>query len=110
MRRIAVSIVQLLGAVAFAGLCIALAFSQIDLAKIWPIWFTAFLFGYLCYLTRGFWKKRLYWAIFVACLLVHLAILLAVMKAFPHLGLLYYGVFGSIEGAAIYRVLLGALE
>ncbi|SPE22129.1 exported hypothetical protein [Acidobacteriia bacterium SbA2] len=66
MNKVAIGAAQLLGAIALAGLCIALAFSKIEPSKLWPVWFTALLYGYLCYLSRSLWRRRLYWLVLAA--------------------------------------------
>jgi len=110
MSKAAVGILQLLAALAFAGVCIALAFSKIDPTKVWTAWFTIMVFGFLCYESRRLWGRRLYWAVVAACLFAHLMILLAVQRAYPHLSLFYYVFFGSIEAAGLYLLLLVTVE
>jgi len=110
MKKAAVAGLQLLGAVVFSGLCISLAFSKIGLSKVWVVWFTAFLYGYLCYLSRAFWRRKLYWVLLMGCVFAHVAILLAVQRAYPDLSLFYYVFVGSVEGAVVYWLVLAAMD
>ena len=108
MNKYATGAAQLLGAIALAALCIGLAFSNIDLSRVWPVWSTAFLYGYLCYLTRSLWKRKLYWPLLACCLAAHVAVTVAVQRAYPHTPLAYYVLFGSLEAGGVYLLLLAA--
>lgn len=105
MRRPVTWFIQVLGALLFAGLCIYLAFSPIDLERLWPVWFTVFLFGVLSWETRRFWRQKLYWIILVTALAFHLSALLTVRELYPSLSLISYVVFGSLEAGAIVWIL-----
>jgi hypothetical protein len=106
MRKVVIASLQLLAALVCAGAFIALAFSKIDPAKVWRVWFTAILYGYLCYLTRSLWQRKLYWLLLAGCVAAHVAILVAVQRTYPHIPLPYYVLFGSIEAGGVYLLLL----
>lgn len=97
---------QLFGAFLFAGLCIALAMSKIDLARVWPAWLTVSLFGPLCWYTKRLWHQKVYWLIVMAALVFHLFVLLAVNRVYPSLPLATYLILAFLEAGLVLLLLV----
>jgi hypothetical protein len=106
-ESVATAILQLLGAVAIAGILIALALTQVDRTWVPLAGMTLFYFGLLLYGTRNLWKEVRYWAVF-ALFVLQCLVLFEVQLARPAFPMIYYAVGGPLEVGLIYYILLKA--
>ena len=110
MRRAFKPALQLLGALTFAGILIAVAVSNLDMAAFKVVWWTCWLFGLLVYYTRGLWRSRAYWAILSCAFPLHVLGLAKLEASGAQITALGYTLISLAEIALLLFILFAVAD
>ena len=110
MRKALVPALQLLGAIAFAGILIAVAASNVDMRVVVVVWWTAITFGFLVYYTRDLRRSWAYWVILSCALPLHVLGLAKLETSGAQITALGYTLISLVEFAVLLFVLLAVAD
>ncbi len=106
LKRIAISIAQVLAALSLCGLALYVADSGVDFKWVAIGCLTLLLFGSVCYKTKDFWGDPWYWATLSGVFLLHCVAAGLLQRNRPMLPGMDYAAIGILESLPLFGLLL----